>query len=861
MKLILSLPPLLTALAASAAPLKLHVPSPDWRDQVIYFVMTDRFADGDPRNNDQGVGAYDPRSNDRYNGGDLAGLRQRLDYIQGLGATALWLTPPVRNQWLDPTLGFTGYHGYWAQHFKEVDPHLGTLADYQRLSHDLHSRGMYLVQDIVVNHVGNYFGYEGGWDPTDPTRFYTPNTRSKPTTAPTQWPFNLNDPRRAADRQAGIYHWTPALVDVKNPDHELAHQMSGLDDLNTSNPVVMRALRDSYGFWIKRVGVDAFRVDTAFYVPPAYFEDFMHSRDAKAPGMVEVARRTGRDSFLVFGEGFGIDAPGKTVMAERIESYVRGQAGEARMNGMLNFPLYGSMVDVFARGRPTQQLADRIDAMMKVHSRPHWLPTFIDNHDVDRWLAGGSEAAMKQALLATMTLPGIPVLYYGTEQGFTEQRAAMFAKGYGSGGRDHFDTNAPLYRLTAQMTALRKANKVLSRGNPQVLAGSPSGPGAIAWRMADEKQAALVVFNTADTEVLLDNLPTGAPEGTVLRGLFSLHGPASDVTVGAQGRISLRLAPRSGLVWQQTGTVQRLAATPATPRLDPLPSTPVQGDFQVSGHTAGQADLRLVIDGDLARAVLVQVSADGRFTATVPTGRMSDPAVPHRAVLWSPGSGIASAPATFQAALPWVLLADEADPAGDDTGPTGTYVYPTHESFLPGQMDLTRTRVWSAGGSLRVELTLRNFSTVWGPANGFDHVAFTFFVELPGRSGCATAMPDQFASLPEGMRWHHRVRAHGWSNAHFGPEGASGQHDGTAQPIGAQISANPDARTVTFTLPAAALGDPATLAGARLYVTTWDYDGGYRALAAQPGPFVFGGAQPTDPRVIDATRVITLQQP
>jgi hypothetical protein len=176
-------------------------------------------------------------------------------------------------------------------------------------------------------------------------------------------------------------------------------------------------------------------------------------------------------------------------------------------------------------------------------------------------------------------------------------------------------------------------------------------------------------------------------------------------------------------------------------------------------------------------------------------------------------------------------------------------------------MDLTRTRVWSAGGSLRVELTLRNFSTVWGPANGFDHVAFTFFVELPGRSGGATAMPDQFASLPEGMRWHHRVRAHGWSNAHFGPEGASGQHDGTAQPIGAQISANPDARTVTFTLPAAALGDPATLAGARLYVTTWDYDGGYRALAPQPGPFVFGGGQPSDPRVIDATRVITLQQP
>jgi len=861
MKTLLSLPLLLATLAATAAPLKLHVPSPDWRDQVIYFVMTDRFADGDPRNNDQGVGAYDPRSNDRFNGGDLAGLRKQLDYIQGLGATALWLTPPVRNQWLDASLGFTGYHGYWAQHFKQVDPHLGTLADYQRLSHDLHSRGMYLVQDIVVNHTGNYFDYQGGWDANDPARFYVPNTRSKPTAAPTQWPFTLNDPRRAADVRAGIYHWTPALKDVKDPVRELLDQMSGLDDLNTENPTVRRALRDSYGYWIKNVGVDAFRVDTAFYVPPSYFHDFMYSRDAKAPGMVEVARRTGRNQFLVFGEGFGIDAPGQTLMTERIESYVRGADGEARMNGMLNFPLYGSMVDVFARGRPTQQLTDRIDTMMKLHSRPHWLPTFIDNHDVDRWLAGGSEAAMKQALLAVMTLPGIPVLYYGTEQGFTEQRAAMFAKGYGSGGRDHFDTSAPLYRLTAQMTALRKAHKVLSRGTPQMLASSPSGPGAMAWRMAYEDQTALVVFNTADSEVLLDNLPIGSPEGTLLRGLFSLHGPVSDVTVGAQGRISLRLAPRSGLVWAQTRDLQRGTASAASPVLDALPSGPVTGDFTVTGHNAGHRDLRLVIDGDLARAVPVQADADGRFTATVPTGRMSDPAVPHRAVLWSPSSGATAAAQTFRAALPWVLLADEADPAGDDTGPNGTYTYPTHESFFPGQMDITRTRVFSAGGTLRIELTLRDFSTVWGPANGFDHVAFTAFIELPGRSAGATEMPDQFASLPQGMRWHARLRAHGWSNALFGPQGASSNSDGTPLSPAAQISANAGKRTVTFTLPAAALGDPATLAGARVYVTTWDYDGGYRALAPQAAPFVFGGGKATDPRVIDATRVITLQQP
>lgn len=145
------------AVAPAAAQPRLHVPSPDWRDQILFFVMTDRFADGDPANNDQGAGEYRPGERSRYQGGDFKGLVDRLDYIRGLGATALWITPPVANQWLSPDGSYSGYHGYWAQHFKQVDPHLGTLADYQRLSDALHRQGLYLVQDIVVNHTGNFF--------------------------------------------------------------------------------------------------------------------------------------------------------------------------------------------------------------------------------------------------------------------------------------------------------------------------------------------------------------------------------------------------------------------------------------------------------------------------------------------------------------------------------------------------------------------------------------------------------------------------------------------------------------------------------------------------------------------------------
>ncbi|MCF1438394.1 MAG: hypothetical protein LPD71_06495, partial [Shewanella sp.] len=148
----------------------LHVPSPDWREQIIYFALTDRFNDGDPANNDQGTGEYDPKDHRKFSGGDLNGLKAQLDYMQKLGATALWLTPPVANQWWYPKGQYGGYHGYWATDFKSIDPHFGTLEDYKALSDGLHRRGMYLIQDIVVNHTGNFFGYEGVYDSADTTK-------------------------------------------------------------------------------------------------------------------------------------------------------------------------------------------------------------------------------------------------------------------------------------------------------------------------------------------------------------------------------------------------------------------------------------------------------------------------------------------------------------------------------------------------------------------------------------------------------------------------------------------------------------------------------------------------------------------
>lgn len=885
---------------ASSTPgaLQLHRPSPDWRDQVLYFVMTDRFADGDPANNDQGAGEFRPGDASRYQGGDLAGLRQRLDYIGGLGATGLWITPPVANQWLDPAGAYSGYHGYWARDFMQVDPHLGTLDDYRRLSDALHRRGMVLVQDIVVNHTGNYFSYGPEWQPGQPVQGYRAHTGTPPAPQPTQPPFDLNDPRDPKALAAGIYHWTPDVRDYQDPAQEERFQMSGLDDLATDQPAVRRALRASYGHWIREVGVDAFRVDTAFYVQPDFFADFLHARDPLAPGVAEVARRTGRTDFLVFGEGFGIDPPGDDTQARKIERYMTGADGRPLLPGMLNFPLYGALGDAYARGRPPAELGERITRMTRLHARPHLMPSFVDNHDVDRFLAGGHEAGLRQALLALMTLPGIPVIYYGTEQGYTQQRASMFAAGWGSGGRDRYDASAPLYRDIAGMTALRRSHRVLSRGWPTVLHANAAAPGALAWRMDARAPgragvgSLLVVFNTADADSLMAAADTGLPAGSRLRGVHGLHGRPANLQVGAGGRLTLRLPARSGQVWRverlgpparatspanraragtppgvaAAGPTRPAGATPAVRAgrlgaalltLDLPDGAVFEGDVAVGGRAEGLAAFQLVLDGDLARAQTVVPGADGRWQTTVDTAALVDPARRHRLVAWAEGQAV-SAPAGFRVVRPWQTVLDVADPAGDDHGPEGRYTYPTAPGWAARQADLRRVQLETAGGALRLTLGLGAISTPWNPPNGFDHVAFTVYVELPGQPGGATVMPLQHGTLPQGMRWHLRLRAGGWSNALHGWEGADAQTEGRSLTPGAALAVDAKAGTVSFTLPAAVLGRLPSLAGAKVYVTTWDYDGGYRALAPQAAPFGFGGGAPEGLRVMDDIGPMTL---
>jgi len=167
-------------------------------------------------------------------------------------------------------------------------------------------------------------------------------------------------------------------------------------------------------------------------------------------------------------------------------------------------------------------------------------------------------------------------------------------------------------------------------------------------------------------------------------------------------------------------------------------------------------------------------------------------------------------------------------------------------------------RVLGSGTALRLEVELQDMVATWNPPNGFDHLALTVFVAVPGRDDGVRALPLQQAEMPAGLRWHYRLRVDGWNTAWFGSQGADAAHEGRALSPAPLLRVERDAKRLVLLFPAGSFGELATLSGLRLYLTTWDYDGAYRALAPQPAPHTFGGAATDAPKVMDDSAVIML---
>lgn len=546
----------------------------------FYFVMTDRFENADASNDTGGLSGdalstgFDPTNKGFYNGGDIAGLRAQLDYIEGLGTTAIWLTPSFLNRPVQGTgaNASAGYHGYWITDFTQIDPHLGTNAELEALIDEAHERDIKVYFDIITNHTADVIDYAEGrygyveqaeepyyeadgvtaFDPADyagtgtfpeldaEASFpYTPVVR--PDDADLKVPSWLNDPTLYHNR--GNSTWSGASVTYGDFD--------GLDDIMTEHPTVVDGFVDVYQGWID-LGIDGFRIDTVKHVNFEFWEQWTTE-------VLDYAHAQGKPDFFMFGEVYDAD-PAK------LSPYVR----RTDMNSVLDFT-FQSAASLFARGFSPSALTQLFagdDMYTTPSSSATALPTFLGNHDMGRigYFVQGSGDGLERSELAHSLMyltRGQPVVYYGDEQGFAgtggdkDARQTLFASqvdeyadqtlltGETVGSVDRFDTDAPLYEHIAALAELRETTPALRSGaqveRPDTGAGKDSVY-AFSRVHRDEKLEHLVALNnaTVPATVTVDTLTPGATFTSLLGG----HGA---VTADADGLVELTVPALSAV--------------------------------------------------------------------------------------------------------------------------------------------------------------------------------------------------------------------------------------------------------------------------------------------------------------------------
>lgn len=560
-------------------------PSPrDWRDQVLYQILIDRFDDA---RDDRPLfdAEKTPRSRShapscRFHGGTIKGIIRRLDYIQDLGATTIWITPPLKGRQDDPY----SCHGYGTQDFLAIDPRFGTLADMRELVRSAHARGMYVILDIVINHTGDVWAYKDNADPTyDPagTRHEFGYWRKCGTGGPIEgkpamddaiWPVELQTPD-AFKRRGRIRDFGSA--DLSEAVHG---DFQNLKDLDLTNPQVLDALIKIYKYWIKTLDLDGFRIDTVKHCDPEPLAIFCNA-------IREYTQRIGKRNFLIFGEVVDGD--------ELLQRYVANKTALEGiperwplLSAVLDFPLYFVLEEVIKGFTSVGALRDRYESFRMRYrdyadASAHYV-TFVDNHDqMSRPYRrfGHGVTDNRQAVLAMgylMCNLGIPCIYYGTEQGFdgagsddNAVRECMFGGDFGAFGTEghhFFNTEHLIYRGTAKLIAIRNREPALRYGRQYFRDVSGDGihfgpntlpGGVIAFSRVLDTDEVLVVINLddkpRDDRVSVDGNLT--PPGSKMRDLLN-DGPSHEVHMTADqiSFVGVPLAPRSMAILKRTRT-------------------------------------------------------------------------------------------------------------------------------------------------------------------------------------------------------------------------------------------------------------------------------------------------------------------
>jgi cyclomaltodextrin glucanotransferase len=485
---------------------------------AIYFVMTDRFVNGDPSNDHREQGGKALHTFDRptpgapkgrsdnigYLGGDFRGLLENADYIRDMGFGAVWITPIVDNpdeaftggdpvKWggMFTDRGKTGYHGYWGVNFYVLDEHLPSFGlDFRGLTAGLKQHGLKTVLDIVSNH-----GSPAYTMPHDQPKFgkiYGPHGELL---ADHQ---NL-PPSKLEPTTNALHRW-----------YNTSGGLAQLSDMNENEPAVLDYFVGAYSQWIDQ-GADAFRIDTIGWMPHRFWHDFSTRIRAKHPG------------FFMFGEAFDPDAA--TIAAHTLPR-------NADVS-VLDFPLKDRLVEVFGRKRVGyERIAERLYLTDGPYANPYELMTFYDNHDMARLDA--SDAGFIDAHNFLFTARGIPVIYYGSEIGF-ERGTAEHAgnRNYFGQGRVEQAKLHPIHDALRRIARVRAATPALQRGLQVNL--EFAGDRAAFYRVLQADgvaQIALVLLNKGDraADFRVDRL--------MQRGTWTSRMGGRTVEVGAGGTLA-----------------------------------------------------------------------------------------------------------------------------------------------------------------------------------------------------------------------------------------------------------------------------------------------------------------------------------
>ncbi len=503
-------------------------PGADFRDETIYFLLTDRYVDGDPDNNNIYGDEYQPGNLKYYQGGDFKGLIANLDHIKNMGFTAIWITPPVmqppgRYQSQDGGYDAAGYHGYWAWDFSKIDPHLESKgATYKDLIDAAHAKGIKVIQDVVCNHGhGGYVSQAVKWYGKRGTLYGAGRE------------FDYYN-----DKDGWFNHTGPAIADLL--------------DLNDSNPAVTKWFIDIYSKY-QDLGVDAFRIDTVAWMKPEFWKDFTAGLHAH------------KKDFFMFGEVW------TNGDYNWLASYTNLAPGDPMNAGMsvVDMPsssmgTWGQLEQVF-KGGDYRKAAELLKNDGK-YKDASYLVTFLDNHDKPRFNGpgwDGSAATTEQyfdALNFYFTARGIPCVYYGTEAEMVGGNDPDNRKYLGADGIKKSEKD-PVYALLRKLNAVRRASPALQRGRQTTIYAAQD---QLAFKREYAGQTAYVFLNKAGSSAALTpSVPAGDYTELWTGQTVTVSGKRASVEVPAHGvRVLVRGAPK-GEPWKLPGGETAAAKAPA----------------------------------------------------------------------------------------------------------------------------------------------------------------------------------------------------------------------------------------------------------------------------------------------------------